>query len=134
MEVRIGDDWINMAELGEFGRGRATSYIGMLHQEYSLYPFNTILQNLTVCIGMKMPAELAKMKAIQVLSGVGFLSKDIDRILYAFPETLSVGEKQRVAMARVLIAEPEVRDPGRADRHHGPDNPGLGGQVHPERT
>jgi methyl coenzyme M reductase system, component A2 len=106
VEVRIGDDWINMAELGEFGRGRATPYIGMLHQEYSLYPFNTILQNLTVCIGMKMPAELAKMKAIQVLSGVGFLSKDIDRILYAFPETLSVGEKQRVAMARVLIAEP----------------------------
>jgi methyl coenzyme M reductase system subunit A2 len=106
VEVRIGDDWINMAELGEFGRGRATPYIGMLHQEYSLYPFNTILQNLTVCIGMKMPAELAKIKAIQVLSGVGFLPKEIDRILYAFPETLSVGEKQRVAMARVLIAEP----------------------------
>ncbi len=106
VEVRIGDDWINMSEIGEFGRGRATPYIGMLHQEYSLYPFNTILQNLTVCIGMKMPAELAKMKAIQVLSGVGFLPKDIDRLLYAYPETLSVGEKQRVAMARVLIAEP----------------------------
>ena len=106
VEVRIGDDWINMAELGEFGRGRATPYIGILHQEYSLYPFNTILQNLTVCIGIKMPAELAKMKAIQVLSGVGFLPKEIDRILYAFPETLSVGEKQRVAMARVLITEP----------------------------
>ncbi len=106
VEVRIGDDWINMSEMGEFGRGRATPYIGMLHQEYSLYPFNTILQNLTVCIGMKMPAELAKMKAIQVLSGVGFLPRDIDRILYAFPETLSVGEKQRVAMAKVLIAEP----------------------------
>ena len=106
VEVRIGDDWITMSELGEYGRGRATQYIGMLHQEYSLYPFNTILQNLTVCIGMKMPAELAKIKAIQVLSGVGFLQKEIDRILYAFPETLSVGEKQRVAMARVLIAEP----------------------------
>jgi methyl coenzyme M reductase system subunit A2 len=106
VEVRIGDDWITMSELGEYGRGRATQYIGMLHQEYSLYPFNTILQNLTVCIGMNMPAELAKIKAIQVLSGVGFLQKDIERILYAFPETLSVGEKQRVAMARVLIAEP----------------------------
>ena len=106
VEVRIGDDWVTMSELGEYGRGRATQYIGMLHQEYSLYPFNNILQNLTVCIGMKMPAELAKIKAIQVLSGVGFLQKEIDRILYAFPETLSVGEKQRVAMARVLIAEP----------------------------
>jgi len=104
--VRIGDEWINMSEIGEFGRGRATPYIGMLHQEYSLYPFNTVLQNMTVCIGMKLPAELAKMKAIQVLYSVGFTSREVDRILYALPDTLSVGEKQRIALARVLIQEP----------------------------
>ncbi|OPY31731.1 MAG: Trehalose/maltose import ATP-binding protein MalK [Methanomassiliicoccales archaeon PtaU1.Bin124] len=104
--VRIGDEWINMSEMGEMGRGRATPYIGMLHQEYSLYPFNTVLQNLTVCIGMKLPAELAKMKAIQVLTSVGFTAREVDRILYALPDTLSVGEKQRIALARVLIQEP----------------------------
>ncbi|QLH74165.1 MAG: methyl coenzyme M reductase system, component A2 [Methanomassiliicoccales archaeon] len=104
--VRIGDEWINMSEMGEQGRGRATPYIGILHQEYSLYPFNTVLQNLTICIGMKLPAELAKMKVIQVLSGIGFTSKEIDRILYAYPDNLSVGEKQRIALARVLIQEP----------------------------
>jgi methyl coenzyme M reductase system subunit A2 len=108
VEVRIGDDWVSMYDLGEFGRGRATPYIGILHQEYSLYPFNTILQNLTNCIGLKMPAEFGKMKAIQVLSGVGFEKKDIEKILYAYPDTLSVGEKQRVAMAAVLIREPRI--------------------------
>jgi methyl coenzyme M reductase system, component A2 len=108
VEVRIGDDWVSMYDLGEFGRGRATPYIGLLHQEYSLYPFNTILQNLTNCIGLKMPAEFGKMKAIQVLSGVGFEKKDIEKILYAYPDTLSVGEKQRVAMASVLIREPRI--------------------------
>lgn len=106
VSVRIGDEWINMSEMGEMGRGRATPYIGVLHQEYSLYPFNTVLQNLTICIGMKLPAELAKMKAIQVLSSVGFTPREVDRILYAFPDTLSVGEKQRIALARVLIQEP----------------------------
>jgi methyl coenzyme M reductase system subunit A2 len=106
--VRVGDDWVDMYEIGEAGRGRATPYIGVLHQEYSLYPFNNILQNLTVCIGIKMPAEFAKMKAIQVLSGVGFDRRDIDRILYSFPDVLSVGEKQRIALASVLIREPRI--------------------------
>lgn len=106
VRVRIGDDWVNMSEMGEFGRGRATPYIGMLHQEYSLYPFNTVLQNLTVCIGMKLPAELAKMKAIQVMGSVGFTQREVEKMLYAYPDNLSVGEKQRIALARVLIQEP----------------------------
>ncbi|HXZ24052.1 MAG TPA: ATP-binding cassette domain-containing protein, partial [Methanomassiliicoccales archaeon] len=106
--VKVGDDWIDMYEMGEMGRGRATPYIGVLHQEYSLYPFDTVLQNLTVCIGIKMPAEFAKMKAIQVLSGVGFERKDIDRILYSYPEVLSVREKQRIALAQTLIREPRI--------------------------
>jgi len=106
--VRIGDDWVNMAEPGPEGKGRATQYIGILHQEFSLYPFDTILQNLTVCIGMNLPAELAKMKVIQVLLGVGFTRQEVERILYAYPENLSVGEKQRVALAQVLIKEPRL--------------------------
>lgn len=108
LSVRVGDDWVNMAEPGPEGKGRATQYIGILHQEFSLYPFDTILQNLTVCIGMNLPAELAKMKVIQVLLGVGFTRMEVERILYAYPDNLSVGEKQRVALAQVLIKEPRL--------------------------
>jgi len=108
VSVRVGDDWVDMSEPGPEGRGRATQYIGILHQEFSLYPFDTILQNLTICIGINLPAELAKMKAIQTLLGVGFSRQEVDRILYAYPETLSVGEKQRVALAQVLIREPRL--------------------------
>lgn len=108
VKVRIGDDWVNMSDEGFAGKGRATPYIGVLHQEYTLYPFDTILQNLTTCIGMKMPAELAKMKAIQVLLSVGFPKKDIENILYAHPDSLSVGECQRIAFAQVLIKEPRI--------------------------
>ena len=106
--IRIGDDWVNMSEEGFSGKGRATPYIGFLHQEYSLYPFDTVLQNLSTSIGMKMPAELAKMKAIQVLLSVGFPRADIEKTLYAYPDTLSVGECQRIAFAQVLIKEPKI--------------------------
>jgi methyl coenzyme M reductase system subunit A2 len=57
---------------------------------------------------MNLPAELAKMKVIQVLLGVGFTRFEVERILYAYPDNLSVGEKQRVALAQVLIKEPRL--------------------------
>ena len=108
MKIKIGDDWIDMSETGFMGKGRATPYIGFLHQEYTLYPFDNILRNLTACIGITMPAELAKMKAIQVLMSVGFPKKDIEKVLQSYPDALSVGECQRIAFAQVLIKEPRI--------------------------
>ena len=108
VKIKIGDDWIDMSETGFMGKGRATPYIGFLHQEYTLYPFDNILRNLTACIGITMPAELAKMKAIQVLMSVGFPKKDIEKVLQSYPDSLSVGECQRIAFAQVLIKEPRI--------------------------
>ncbi len=108
VNIRVGDDWVDMSVPGPEGRGRATQYIGMLHQEFTLYPFDTVLRNLTVCIGINLPAELAKMKAIQTLMAVGFTRQQVDRMLYSYPDTLSVGEKQRIALAQVLIREPRL--------------------------
>ena len=108
VKIKIGDDVVDMSEAGPMGKGRATPYIGFLHQEYTLYPFDTVLQNLTICIGMKMPAEMAKVKAIQVLLSVGFPEDNIESVLYSYPDSLSVGECQRVAFAQVLIKEPKI--------------------------
>ena len=107
VEIKIGDTWVNMSDVGEGGKGRATPYIGVLHQEYALYPSETILQNLTSCIGLKMPAELAKVKAIQALLSVGFPREGMEKLLESVPGDLSVGEVQRVAFALVLIKEPK---------------------------
>ena len=106
--VRIGDDWVDMTLLGSEGRGRATKYIGVLHQEYTLYPSRSIIDNLTDAIGLSLPAELGERKAIHTLTTAGFTEEEAEAILEKNPDELSEGERHRVAMAQVLIKEPRI--------------------------
>jgi methyl coenzyme M reductase system subunit A2 len=108
IEVKLGDDWIDMTEKGPFGRGRVTPYLGILHQEYSLYPHRNVLGNLTEAISLELPAEFAKIKALYVLNAVGFDENYAEKILYKNPDELSGGERHRVALAQVLIKEPNI--------------------------
>jgi methyl coenzyme M reductase system subunit A2 len=106
MNVRIGDDWVDMTKPGIEHRGRAKGYIGLLHQEYDLYPHRTVLDNLTDAIGLEFPKELAMRKAIITLGMAGFTPEKSREILDRYPGQLSEGEKHRVALAQVLIREP----------------------------
>ena len=63
IQIKLGDEWIDMTKGGPLNRGRIMPYIGLLHQEYSLYPHRTILGNLTDAISLNFPAEFAKIKA-----------------------------------------------------------------------
>jgi len=106
--IRIGDEWVDMAIAGEAGRGRARPYISILHQEYDLYHHSNILENLTDSIGLSMPTEIAKAKAMIVLKAVGFTEARIKELLPQRPDTVSEGEKQRIALARALMTEPHI--------------------------
>lgn len=108
IDVRIGDEWIDMTQLGSENKGRATKYIGILHQEYSLYPHRNVIDNLTEAIGLDLPFELGERKAINTLVTAGFTEKKADDILTKMPDELSEGERHRVAMAQVLIKEPRI--------------------------
>jgi methyl coenzyme M reductase system subunit A2 len=108
VEMKVGDDWINMCEPGYYARGRAKPYIGLLHQEYDLYPHRTVIENMTESIGLEFPAELAEKKAIHSLQIAGFDEKRSMEILNKYPGELSEGERHRVALAQVLIKEPHV--------------------------
>ena len=106
--VRVGDEWVDMNILGSNGRGRATKYIGILHQEYTLYPSRTVIDNLTESIGLALPFELAERKAIHTLTTVGFTDEQAEAVLNKMPDELSEGERHRIAMAQVLIKEPSI--------------------------
>ena len=108
IEIKLGDEWIDMTKVGPLNRGRVIPYIGLLHQEYSLYPHRTILGNLTDAISLNLPAEFGKIKAIHALTTVGFGENEAALILEKYPDQLSVGEKHRIALAQVLIKEPKL--------------------------
>jgi methyl coenzyme M reductase system subunit A2 len=108
IHIRVGDEWVDMTILGFHGKGRATKYIGILHQEYSLYPHRNIIDNLTESIGLELPHELGERKAISTLITAGFTDKKAVDILQKMPDELSEGERHRVAMAQVLMKEPRI--------------------------
>jgi methyl coenzyme M reductase system subunit A2 len=108
INIRIGEDWVDMTKPGIEQRGRAKEYIGLLHQEYDLFPHRTVLDNLTDAIGLEFPKELAMRKAIITLRMAGFTEDKCAEILERMPAQLSEGERHRVALAQVLIREPRI--------------------------
>ena len=108
IKIRLGEEWIDMSKKGPAHRGRVTPHIGLLHQDFSLYPYKTILGNLTDAISLDLPSEFAKMKSLHVLEAVGFKEEEAASLLEKYPDQMSGGERHRVAIAQVLIKEPNI--------------------------
>ncbi|WP_370774307.1 amino acid ABC transporter ATP-binding protein [Clostridium sp.] len=79
--------------------------MGMVFQQFNLFPHKTVLQNLTIApIKVKgLSKAEAEKKAIELLERVGLSNKAT-----AYPSSLSGGQKQRIAIARALAMEPDV--------------------------
>ena len=79
--------------------------MGMVFQQFNLFPHMTVLQNLTVGPTMlkKVKKEEAEAKAMTLLERIGLADR-----ASAYPTQLSGGQKQRIAIVRALCMEPEV--------------------------
>lgn len=78
--------------------------IGLVFQNYALYPHMTVLQNIMFPLeNMHMPKAEAKAKAIEMAK----LAR-VDTLLSRKPAQLSGGQQQRVAIARALAKDPKV--------------------------
>jgi polar amino acid transport system ATP-binding protein len=79
--------------------------IGMVFQQFNLFPHLTVLRNLTIAQRkvLKRSEEEADSIARAVLDRVG-LSEKVDE----YPIRLSGGQQQRVAIARALAMKPDM--------------------------
>ena len=98
-----GEVWVD----GQMISGRGFSeppekrYIGLIFQDFALFPHMTVWQN--VAFGITKTSDDIKEKANELLSKVGLTSK-CDK----FPHELSGGEQQRVALVRALAPRPRI--------------------------
>jgi polar amino acid transport system permease protein len=79
--------------------------VGMVFQNFNLFPHLTVLQNLVeapISARGVAPAE-AQALALELLARVGLSDK-----AHAYPRQLSGGQQQRVAIARALALKPKV--------------------------
>ncbi len=96
-DVSVGDKNTNLNQL--------RSRIGMVFQNFELFPHLSVLQN--ICIAQEMVLKRSKQesteRAFALLERVG-LSNQAEK----FPAQLSGGQQQRVAIARGLAMDPVV--------------------------
>lgn len=73
--------------------------IGMVFQNYLLFPFMTVYENIAFGLRMKGIAPSEQKERIRAM--VAMLG--IEQKLFEYPKTLSAGQQQRVALARVFV-------------------------------
>ena len=107
--LQVGDRLIEFGAKHSMPRGRELARfrarIGMVFQQFDLFPHKTALQNVMSgpVIVKKMARGAAEAIARDLLAQVG-LAALTDR----FPRNLSGGQQQRVAIARAMAMAPEI--------------------------
>lgn len=78
--------------------------IGMVYQDYTLFPFLTVEDNIGFGLKSRKVSKREIKRRVDELANL----MAVFHLLHRYPGTLSGGEQQRIAIARALIMEPKV--------------------------
>lgn len=96
-DIYIGER--NITDIAPEKRG-----IGLVFQNYALWPHMTVFQNLAFGLQIKkLPGDQIKKKVEQGLALV-----KLEGLEGRYPRQLSGGQQQRVALVRALVLEPDI--------------------------
>jgi polar amino acid transport system ATP-binding protein len=100
-----GSVLINDKKLSSKNRAKLCSKIGMVFQQFNLFPHMSVKDNLTYgpCHVLGMKKNKAEAKAHELLKNFGMIAKSD-----SLPLDLSGGQQQRVAICRALMMGPEI--------------------------
>jgi polar amino acid transport system ATP-binding protein len=84
---------------------RITSNMGMVFQQFNLFPHLTVKENLELAPRMhkRESVQQIEQRSKELLDKIGLSNRASN-----YPGTLSGGQKQRVAIARALMLNPEI--------------------------
>jgi cell division transport system ATP-binding protein len=94
----------NLAELGPRQVQSYRRSLGFVFQDFKLLPSKTVIENVALVprvLGMALSQQ--QRRTFQVLKWVGLQHR-----MNAFPQELSGGEQQRIAIARALVNDPVI--------------------------
>ena len=88
----------------EFTTRRSVQPTAMVFQDYSIFPWKRVLDNVRYGLDIQgVPRKEGNKVALKYLDKLGLAER-----ARSWPDTLSGGMKQRVAIARALAIEPEI--------------------------
>lgn len=102
--VRTGEIWLDSRLISDPTRQLPVEQrqIGMVFQDYALFPHLSVIDNIQ--FGIRHLSSAERSKRVQELAGM----LEIGDFLQAYPHRLSGGQQQRVAIARAMAPRPQV--------------------------